>query len=73
MVRFWKYNNIFFQEVDSTGTFEIINETTIMQIQSAINNAVKCKLNNAVWLFGRLKAEQTVLSTPGMEEDTRMC
>ncbi|XP_033210812.1 Fanconi anemia group I protein homolog isoform X3 [Belonocnema kinseyi] len=60
------------EESDSAvGAFKIINERTIPQIYSSINNAIKCKLNNAVWLFGRLKAEQIIISTPGMEEETR--
>ena len=44
----------------------------MMQIHSAVNQAVKSKLNNAAWLLSRLKAEQNVVSIPGMEDEARM-
>ena len=49
--------------------FKCLTESSAVQAYSILSTAIKCKLNNASWLFGRIKAEQSIASTPGIDEE----
>ncbi|KAH0548377.1 Fanconi anemia group I protein [Cotesia glomerata] len=50
--------------------YTIINENTISQTHTVFSNAIKNKLNNASWALGRLKAEQTIINTSAVVDDS---
>ncbi|XP_012279084.1 Fanconi anemia group I protein [Orussus abietinus] len=52
-------------------TLNIIDENTALQVHSELNTSLTNKINHMTWILDRLKAEQIIANTPGIEDESR--
>ncbi|KAL0110270.1 hypothetical protein PUN28_013728 [Cardiocondyla obscurior] len=54
-------------EISIDNKFKIIHEETADKLYNLVNNSVKEKLDNVSWLLMRLKGEQNIVRSPGVD------
>lgn len=59
------------QPQDEDSSFKILNDQNALQVHSVICSVIKQKLDDTSWFLSRLKAEQMLLTMPGMDVEER--